>query len=766
MALNDVSSENAATMPTSPSQTSSADSLSWNELVMQKPGYIDTPRSPANLCATCKGIFTSPHLENPDAKWHDYHADLSKLHASAASGCDVCERVRVHISRRPDGSASVREPITGALEIGYKLEQTIFGRLSFEVGWAGYWVFDQILVREPDELGELDDNGNDHDDDAEDIVAMITKSKLAHYTLSDDTWELAAHWLHVCKTDHELCQRYAGDIYIPQRVVSATKQGPDLVLRLCRGSSLPYNTPYVTLSHCWGVEAVFSLTTDNETALMESIPWSKIPQIFRDAALATCELGFRFIWIDSLCIMQDAASDWTQQSSFMGQIYKSAALNIAGTGFADGVSGLFTPRDPSQLLPLKIEVNWPGGVSTGSETQRNDRKSLYHLVDDLAFRREVEEAPLNRRGWVVQERLLSPRILHFGANQMFWECCETTRCETFPDQRPRAVNMVSRLKQTSDGLPVLEDFKVAKWAIPRGLLHQSRSSFEGSNLNALEMKAKVKAYDAWAFIVETYSLGALTIAEDKLPAISGIAKDLKTLLDDEYLAGLWRGNLHRELLWSRAILKTAKIALPLQYRAPTWSWASLDGAIDCLHKENNDEDVQQFHCSVLEASVIPLTDDITGPVGAGYLRVQGPLFVAQMDGTHWVVTTQKLKIQVTMDYVSPGYNVVEVSRLALVEPRRNAVTVSMSHKYEYQLEQTAQVFLFTVLEDMHSHSGQTFTAGLILIPLAGERGRYTRIGMFECHDEWQEMLHTNPEILPAQCYEESDWSGKYTITIF
>ena len=203
-----------------------------------------------------------------------------------------------------------------------------------------------------------------------------------------------------------------------------------IVLALKEGLDLPLNTHYVSLSHCWGSGPVFRLTVENESSLHDTIPWKLLHFVFQDAALATLELGFSYLWIDSLCIIQNCALDWSTQSSQMGKIFKFATLNIAATGFRHGKRGLFVGRELSELLPMKVFANWQG---TWLRPDRRKRRTFYYMVEDDLWTRDITCAPLNRRAWVLQERLLSPRILHFSKRQLFWECLEATFCEVFPE---------------------------------------------------------------------------------------------------------------------------------------------------------------------------------------------------------------------------------------------------------------------------------------------------------------------------------------------
>lgn len=162
----------------------------------------------------------------------------------------------------------------------------------------------------------------------------------------------------------------------------------------------------------WGSTKFVLLTSDTYNTYTQGIPISDPPQTFRQAVELTRLLGYKYLWIDSLYILQDSHEDWTNESSMMGEIYAHCLLNMAATAFADGNGGLFD--QPANLLisPCLLE-SW-------DESENMEHFSLY-LVN--VWQNGVEDTALGKRGWVIQERILSPRVVHFASNQIFWQCC-------------------------------------------------------------------------------------------------------------------------------------------------------------------------------------------------------------------------------------------------------------------------------------------------------------------------------------------------------
>ena len=146
-----------------------------------------------------------------------------------------------------------------------------------------------------------------------------------------------------------------------------------------------------------------------------------LPRTFQDAVTITRRLDVKYLWIDSLCIIQENEEDWTKESSMMGHVYQNGLCNIAATGAPDGTGGCFMERDP--VLARKCRVRVDKLLS-----KFKLKPGLYDLVPKNLWENGLSNAPLNRRAWVAQERILAPRILHFSKNQLFWECNGLVSC--------------------------------------------------------------------------------------------------------------------------------------------------------------------------------------------------------------------------------------------------------------------------------------------------------------------------------------------------
>jgi len=192
-------------------------------------------------------------------------------------------------------------------------------------------------------------------------------------------------------------------------------------VRLVEGDFGDY-LEYATLSHCWGNIKFLMLEKSNIEVLKNEIPLEALSQTFKDAIEIARELGFAYIWIDSLCIVQDDPEDWNRESALMSDVYGGSGLNIAASGAVDGSSGCFFNQPQNRTCQVQVKLG--------------DQVHSYICVTFSSYHQCLGSMPLMKRGWALQERLLPPRTLHFTSREVFWECHEKVACKTFPEQFP------------------------------------------------------------------------------------------------------------------------------------------------------------------------------------------------------------------------------------------------------------------------------------------------------------------------------------------
>jgi hypothetical protein len=259
------------------------------------------------------------------------------------------------------------------------------------------------------------------------------------------------------------------------------------------------------------------------------------------------------------CIFQDDLHDWATEASHMRDVYRKAELCIAATGAESGDVGLFFDRDSEQLTPVMVEATWPSDDVLPSWPMPGSYLFGYY---DAHPGKAIEMAPLNQRAWVAQERLLSPRTLHFTQSLLFWECHTSFINEN---------NLNSGFMQLNSKLNSL-----------RMSLHDVQSSesnlepIQNTALHSISNDTKISnIYIEWRRFLTHYTLCGITKESDILVALVGVADEVGDAIKDCLIAGLWKAQFIQQLSW-RAWGNTSR---PNIWRAPSWSWASLSGQI-------------------------------------------------------------------------------------------------------------------------------------------------------------------------------------------
>lgn len=176
---------------------------------------------------------------------------------------------------------------------------------------------------------------------------------------------------------------------------------------------------YVALSHCWGAlpsNKRVCTYSDNIESFKRSILFHTLPRNFQDAVTVTRALRIQYLWIDSLCIVQGDTEDWKTEAGKMEDVFSSAYCTIAASSATSSLDGFLLNR----AQRASIGIRTPQGTLY-----------LAEAIDD--FEAHVEQSVLNTRGWVLQERALSRRTIHFTSTQVYWECGEGVHCETLAE---------------------------------------------------------------------------------------------------------------------------------------------------------------------------------------------------------------------------------------------------------------------------------------------------------------------------------------------
>lgn len=414
-------------------------------------------------------------------------------------------------------------------------------------------------------------------------------------------FNLINDWINQC-TEHVKCAPL-NPVALPKRVIEIpiNPLAPPR-LRITNGAL----GGYVILSHCWGINILVKLTNSLLPQYQEGIRLELLPNSFRDAIEITRRIGFRYLWIDALCIIQNDTEDWAEEAGKMASYYGLSSLMISATAAEDSSKGILNPRD----------------VSRSPMLGKGNRFYLRQSVLRRSF--QLDSSILSTRGWAAQERMLAPRILHYTGQQMIWECAECLFCEAFSS--PGSSNAWFDVYSKSACQQFVTEALSQENTIPRYQDHNAKMpecGFKDISLDRIE---------TWHQCVGMYSSRSLTVPTDKLHAIAGVARILNhsDQLGD-YLAGIWSMHLALGLAWKRTC-KWKKLSSPPVYTAPSWSWAGVEGGVDCTtHRQltpTNDAEkswAKRFDLKLIEHCIV-LQNPHNGygaVIDGSYITVEG-----------------------------------------------------------------------------------------------------------------------------------------------
>lgn len=489
-------------------------------------------------------------------------------------------------------------------------------------------------------------------------------------------------------------------------------------IRLVDTAKTPLTGQYMTLSHRWGGTVPLKLTRETDAMLRNGMLRSELPQTFADAVKITRWLGVGFLWIDSLCIEQDSEDDWRREAGQMGKVYEKSWCNIAATTSMNSSGGCFFDRDLAPHKPFQVESRNAQGQVT---------KTIW--IEQESWNRQIELSPLDERAWVLQERVLAPRQLHFCRSQVFWECRNLRASEALPlrhfDGHVSPEPDYSRIVLLKEFAKFLEEAN-------SGGDHQT--SFTPYDLPA----ATWKLYVSWITITNRYARLGMTYPRDKLVALSGLAQRVKEATSDVYLAGLWKGYLHVHLLWCGYGVREGH-ARHRPLCAPTWTWASYSSGVchDHYASYTYDEDQKRI-AVVLDAWAEEITEKDSTKIADGFLRLLTPL---------WVATSPKGRGQSEIEVGSIDTEEIKFHGMAFLDENLHA-------NLEADFEARRILCMPLIFNENCACHG-------LLLKEGQATQTYERIGIFlfyfsDNQDWYNKFLHKQ---------EMCDYSGWHTVTV-
>lgn len=382
------------------------------------------------------------------------------------------------------------------------------------------------------------------------------------WTSSTKSWVNSC--IEECVNNHDECPAL-NDSHLPTRILKIQRPLNSPKVHLHESTEQDW-AKYACLSHCWGdaSQGHIPLQTTHKNNLLEqfhvNIPWEDLPRTFQDAIVVTLELGIEHLWVDSLCIIQDDDNDWKKEAASMSDVYANAFITIAATASPDSQGGLFGNAQATQRQQSYVPMKSLDGSATFPLCSRIPAQHWWQYYTPGSTGGEVYGVeshdaytfPLLHRGWIFQERILSPRVLHFAKDEVILECVHGNTCQCFGEWfQGRFGN--------------------------RGLL---KPHFSAQKLSSLkDQKDTETAMESWREVLEQYSILKFTFAKDRVPALAGIARFFLPIFKGKYFAGVWEDTLAGTLAWhldDRVERQPRPEGDPL---VPSWSPLSSLGSI-------------------------------------------------------------------------------------------------------------------------------------------------------------------------------------------
>ena len=416
---------------------------------------------------------------------------------------------------------------------------------------------------------------------------QLTFPTIQRNVQSDVLLAIGRRWLSQCQSSHPQCNQSPSSKYnwYPTRLLDVGEEGStSWKLRVVSEDGNPSPpAAYLTLSYRWGHKPNAILLSSNIASFRRGSPVSGLPILFREFISIAWHFSIRYIWIDALCIIQDSEEDWDTEAATMHLVYSNSTCNIVASDSANPEESLFRTKDLGLILPGLIE----------SSLFSTEPRPCY-IFDKSYWDRQICNGPLHNRGWVFQERFLAPRVLYFGKNQLLWECRIQHRCEVFPNGIP--------IHWSDKAMDALLETSPADDPIKSG-------------------RFPMDTFSLWNDLVQKYSRCDLTYPSDKLLAMAGVAKLFQGAINEKYVAGLWSSHVLTMMDWR---VYDPRPRQSTKYRAPSWSWASVDGPIRMCGLSAGAE----FLVELLNAEVTTKLPDEMSTVLEGFVMLKGRLIAA------------------------------------------------------------------------------------------------------------------------------------------
>lgn len=377
---------------------------------------MDRENTDRFLCATCEAIFsktTTKRLEDWLRRGRrgkelyrlrfPHHKTLAALQQAAAS-CQLCAALSFHrafadrtiLNRDEDSVLSSRHGTGNLQGLCYSIKKH-----------RGNWLLDFYATMARDDGGDTEESCHftllpatrgfvDHTNivdplNADTISYLGSPTHRCSSTGDPQVTELAAWWYRRCMTSHKSCIKSQRTGFRPKRLLEIRSES--IILVESKGV-IPEE--YAALSHCWGQELFLTLNLANLPDMLAGIDVHKLPRNFQNAVIVARRLGIKYLWIDSLCILQSgdgSTEDWQEHSYKMSSIYSAASIVIAATCANKADDGFLRPRNPKTVQPLQVLFRRPEKPDAAKA-----QAAPYIVLDRLRFwDRSLYAQPIFRR---------------------------------------------------------------------------------------------------------------------------------------------------------------------------------------------------------------------------------------------------------------------------------------------------------------------------------------------------------------------------------
>ncbi|KAK8108588.1 hypothetical protein PG984_014389 [Apiospora sp. TS-2023a] len=638
-----------------------------------------------SLCSWCQYAENNFPSTKAASRSGSIHKDVKRLKEGATKGCWLCQA------------------LLSATQLWREYDITTFDRMiQFKARYdverftiQGQACFPSVQIYCPQGKPQA--------------LRLISDREIPTTALSQRSFNFVARNLSQCTENHTAClqsqvglKEALGENW-PKRMLRIDQRTSKIKLVAFKPSMA---SKYMALSYCWGCQdGHLRATSETLPQLREGVSISSLPRTLEDAVHVAIRLGSEFIWIDSVCIVQDDPQDLNREAGKMSSVYAQALLTIIGKSSSACNEGFLSKSRQTSIHITNVRVgDEPTEIRARVVHDWGHHRGGRH-ADESHYSKWVD--PVDKRAWTLQERLLSTRYVTYTSGEVQWGCQTLRDCEC-------------------------------------------GQSLYGKSDEPLEPE------DQWFAILEEYSNRNLSVHTDKLTALAGIARKMSIDLKcQQYAAGIWIDH-QANALWARGLLwRSYPVwrkdedgpSLPTMYTAPTYSWASVIGKV--MHHSVSNDKVCTYPTRVLDVVTNYASPDEFGRVSGGFLRLAGPLLRAKI---RWNRTDSypdlnpEFQVEGARNFFSRGGGQLDVApeKTTLadgssgVRRKRTLPLTKIEETVEIECDE-ADVCLLPVRVELrpsisyNSPLEKKYTAYCIILAWSSEHEGYERIGVYD-HD--------------------------------